>query len=427
MRLRVLLSAFAFAPNHGSEPGIGWNVATRLAQDHDVTVVCGDLSGRRHTELELAEYFRHHEPIPGLTIRYVPPSPLAKAIHWMHAVPGLWFLYYPAYRIWQRDAFAAAAVMHMKTPFDLIHQLTYGSYREPGYLWRLPVPFFWGPISGAGGDPPVRYLGLLGIAGTRFLTRRVGNFMQRRFSLRSLQAAQKASLTWVVSDDERRLIEHWGGRAEQQFDVGTSPTYELPQDRAVDEPLRLVWSGLHIPRKALPLALEALAHLAEYPAVHLDVLEEGSMTGACKRLSVRLHVDHLVTWHGRLPLPEALAVMSKGHVLLHTSLAEATSTVIMEALSRGLPVVCHDTCGMGTAIDQQCGIKVPLIDPVTSIKGFSRAIGQLATDRELYNQLSKGAIERARLLTWDNKVRRLSEAYLAACSPDLGVISSEHV
>ena len=417
MRLRVLLSAFAIAPNRGSEAGVGWNVATRLAQHHDVTVICGDLSGRRRTESELAEHFLLSGQIPGLTILYVPPSRLTQVMHWMHARPGLWFLYYAAYRIWQRDAFAAAAARHAIKPFDLAHQLTFASYREPGYLWRLPVPFFWGPIAGAG-DPPVSYQGMLGIAGARLLTRRLGNFMQRRFSPRPVQAARRASLTWVVTDDERRLIERWGGRAEQQFEVGTSPTRELPRDRAADEPLRLVWSGQHTPGKALPLALEALAHLAERPVIHLDILGEGPVTEACKRLSLRLRVDHLLTWHGRLPHAEALAIMSREHVLLHTSLAEATSTVILEALSLGLPVICHDACGMGTAVDQSCGIKVPLIDPETSIEGFSQAIEQLANDRALYGRLSKGAIERARLLTWDSKVRRFSEAYVGACSVD---------
>lgn len=415
MRLRVLLSAFAFAPNRGSEPGVGWNVATRLAQHHDVTVLCGDLSGSRSTESQLAEYFRLHAPIPGLTIQYVPPSRLARAIHWMHARPGLWFLYYPAYRIWQRDAFAAASVLHASKPFDLVHQLTYASYREPGYLWRLPVPFFWGPIGGAGGDPPISYQRMFGVAGVRFLVRRLGNSFQRRFSRSAVHAARKASLTWVSTDVERCLIEHWGGRAEQQLEVGTSPICDSPRDRPVAEPLRLVWSGLHIPRKALPLALEAVAHLAEYPDVRLDVLGEGPATEAWKRLSCRVHVDHLVTWHGRLPLSEALAVMSKGHVLLHTSLAEGTPTVIAEALSLGLPVVCHDACGMGTAINRHCGIKVPLINPETSIRGFSQAISDLASNHEMYGRLSRGAIERARHLTWDNKVQRFSEAYLAAC------------
>ena len=416
MRLRVLLSAFAFGPNRGSEPGVGWNVATRLARHHDVTVVCGDLTGRRRTESDLAEYFQCHTQIPGLTVLYVPASRLTRAMNWMHAIPGLWFLYYPAYRMWQQDAFAAAAALHTRKPFDLVHQLTFASYREPGYLWHLPVPFFWGPIGGAGGDPPVRYQRMLGIAGTRFLTRRVGNFVHRRFSLRPVQAARRATLTWVSTDRERRLIERWGGRAEQQLEVGTSLTRELPKVRAGDEVLRLVWSGQHIARKALPLALESLARLGEYPAVHLDVLGGGPMTEAWKRLSVRLHVDHLVTWHGCILLPEALAVMTKGHVLLHTSLAEGTPTVIVEALSLGLPVVCHDACGMGLAVDERSGIRVPLIDPETSIESFSDAIRRLATNRRLYEDLSQGALERAAGLTWDNKVRRFNEAYLAACS-----------
>jgi glycosyltransferase involved in cell wall biosynthesis len=397
---------------------MGWNTATRLAQFHDVTVVCcGDLGGGRDIESELAAYFRLYAPIPGLTVRYVPPSRLAQALHWMRFKPGLWFLFYPAYRLWQRDAFAAASALHASQPFHLIHQLTHSGYREPGYLWRLPVPFFWGPISGAGGDPPVSYQRLCGTAGTyKLLTRRLGNFMQRWFSVRPAQAARRASLTWVVTDDERRMIERWGGRAEQQLEVGTSLTSASPRDHAAGEPFRLIWSGWHIPRKALALSLEALAQLPECPAVHLDVLGDGPMTEACKRLAVRLHVDHLVTWYGELPLPLALAVMSKGHVLLHTSLAEATSTVVLEALSLGLPVVCHDTCGMGIAIDRHCGVKVPLINPETSIQGFAHAIAQLASDRELYSRLSKGALERARSLTWDNKVQRFSEAYLATCS-----------
>jgi glycosyltransferase involved in cell wall biosynthesis len=165
-----------------------------------------------------------------------------------------------------------------------------------------------------------------------------------------------------------------------------------------------------------PLALNALARLAQYPIAHLRVLGEGPMTKAWKRLSVHLQVDHLVTWHEGLRLSEALAVMSSGHVLLHTSLAEATSAVILEVLSLGLPVVCHDVSGMGIAIDHQCGIKVVLSDPETSIQGFAQAIVQLASNRELYHQLSKGAIERAPCLSWDAKVRRFREAYLAACS-----------
>jgi glycosyltransferase involved in cell wall biosynthesis len=102
--------------------------------------------------------------------------------------------------------------------------------------------------------------------------------------------------------------------------------------------------------------------------------------------------------------------MSKAHVLLHTSICEATSTVVLEALALGLPVICHDACGMRTAVTNQCGIRVPLRDRETSIDGFCSAIQELG-DSVVYNQLSIGALQRSYELTWDSKVARISDAY----------------
>jgi glycosyltransferase involved in cell wall biosynthesis len=59
-------------------------------------------------------------------------------------------------------------------------------------------------------------------------------------------------------------------------------------------------------------------------------------------------------------------------------------------------------------------IKVPLHDRETSIDGFCRAIQKLA-ELQFYNQLSAGALQRARELTWDSKAARISEAYLNVC------------
>jgi glycosyltransferase involved in cell wall biosynthesis len=409
-RLRVLLSSFAIAPNHGSEKGVGWNVATRLAKHHDVTVLCGDLDGSRSTEKELESYFRVHGRISGLEICYVPPSDSARAFHWMHAQPGMWFLYYTAYENWQRTAYARAMELHSHEPFDLIHQLTFATYREPGYLWRLPVPFFWGPVAGAS-SPPLR---MLNVGGTRLLLRHFGNAVQRRFSRRAASAARKASVTWVVTEDDRCLIERWGGRAEWQCEVGTSHIAAEPRARREDNLLRLIWSGIHVARKGLPLALETIARLPKGLRCHLDILGTGPMTMKCQALSRRLGLEPLVTWHGQLAQRDALAVMSKAHAFFHTSVSEGTSTVVLEALALGMPVVCHDACGMKTAVTDQCGIKIPLKNRETSIRGFCEAIERLDEPR-LYNKLANAALERAKALTWDSKAASISEAYMRHC------------
>lgn len=405
-RLRVLLSAFAISPNQGSEAGVGWNVAIRLAKYHDVTVLCGDLSAGRRTEFELQSYFETRGPVEGLNVCYVPPSRFARAINWLHGRPGMWYLYYTAYRNWQKDAYARAAILHSQAPFDLTHQLTFASFREPGYIWRLPVPFVWGPIGGASSPP----LAMASIGGGKLVVRLLVNTFQRKFASRSAVAARKATTTWIATLDDQRVIEKWGGRAEYQCEVGAPEISPAPKVRKIDDPLRLVWSGLHIPRKALPLALKALARLTRKDNVYLDILGSGPETAKCKALARQLNIGDMLRWHSRLPQSVALKVMADGHALLLSSISEGTPMVLVEALALGMPVICHDACGMKTAVTERCGIKVPLVDAETSISGFCNAIERLL-EATLYNQLAVGALLQAHELTWDRKVEKMCEAY----------------
>jgi len=39
--MRILISAYYCSPYRGGESAVGWQVATELANHHDVTVVCG--------------------------------------------------------------------------------------------------------------------------------------------------------------------------------------------------------------------------------------------------------------------------------------------------------------------------------------------------------------------------------------------------
>jgi N-acetylglucosaminyldiphosphoundecaprenol N-acetyl-beta-D-mannosaminyltransferase len=173
---------------------------------------------------------------------------------------------------------------------------------------------------------------------------------------------------------------------------------------------------MHIERKAMPLVLEAVARLKGKAPVELHILGCGPETEKCRATAARTGIGSTVIWHGHVPHSEALGIMAEGHAFIHSSLLEAASTVVLEALSLGLPVICHDICGMAHAVTAECGIKIPLRNPETSVSGFARAIEEIANDSQLYDRLSFGAIERARELTWDRKVERFSEAYVAAAS-----------
>jgi len=63
------------------------------------------------------------------------------------------------------------------------------------------------------------------------------------------------------------------------------------------------------------------------------------------------------------------------------------------------------------AVDETCGIKVPMRNPETSVAGFRDAILRLWSEPGLLPRLSEGALNRARELSWENKVKQVAAAY----------------
>jgi len=411
-RLRVLISAFSFSPSRGSEGAVGWNIATLLARDFDVTVLTGDLKAGEPYRKELEEYALANGYPPGISVRHVRPTNLIKTIEKLHHLPGQWWLYYHAYRLWQLEAYRVASRLHDDSPFALCHQLTFIGYREPGYLWKLGIPFFWGPIAGADTMPPAFYRMFSLREIFRPLSRDLLNHIQKRTSVRARRAARTASKIWVVSESDKMMVKRWGCESDLLLETGAAnPGDIMPKELAAGATLKMVWSGLMVSRKAFPLMIEALARATHALPWQLDVLGDGPLREQWTSLANNLGLHSHLNWHGNLPRSAAMEVMNSCHVLVHTGLREGTPHVVIEALSLGLPVICHDACGMGVAVNSTCGIKIPLLDPETSIKGFASAILQMRDQPGLLARFSAGALERARQLGWTGIAAQIANAY----------------
>jgi len=136
-RPRLLMSAYACRPNHGSEPGVGWNRALQAAQDFDTWVITEDATSGS----AIRTYLREHSPIPGLEFVFIPKSP------WINPLAyrlGLYHAPMALLRWWPLDAlffYRLARRLHAELRFDLVQQVNFQTYREPGYLWKLGIPF----------------------------------------------------------------------------------------------------------------------------------------------------------------------------------------------------------------------------------------------------------------------------------------------
>ena len=92
-------------------------------------------------------------------------------------------------------------------------------------------------------------------------------------------------------------------------------------------------------------------------------------------------------------------------------MSEDTSTVVLEAISNRLPVLCFDACGFGAVIDETVGQKIPLTHPEQSVKDFAERLDYFYIHREKLEELSKNCESKQIELSWEKKIEKTLDLY----------------
>jgi glycosyltransferase involved in cell wall biosynthesis/peptidoglycan/xylan/chitin deacetylase (PgdA/CDA1 family) len=314
--------------------------------------------------------------------------------------------------LWHRQAFRAARALHERVRFDLVHQLTWCGYREPGYLWRLGVPFVWGPVGGTQ-NYPWRFLASAGWRGAAHEgLRSVLNWLQLRISPRVRQATWRAAALLAANSTNQADFARVHGRAPAvMLDSGVTEVTHAPRSRSPDTPLRLLWSGNLATHKALGLLLKALALVPGAVRYEVRVLGRGPCERRWRALARRLNVDRHVRWMGRLEHTEALRQYSWADVLVFTSLRDTSGTVVLEALAAGVPVICLDHQGAHDVVTDLSGVRIPVTTEREVLRRLADAIVRIATDLDAWRRLSVGARDRAKEYLWNRQGERMAAVY----------------
>lgn len=409
----VLVSAYACNPFMGSEEGVGWDWVRAISRCAGAVVITA-AHHRKDIEKALSEGSPFHYPV---TFSYVPHRP------WHYRPTAGWrfverSLLKPAmniaYQLWLRDAYALACRWCRRMDFRLLHQLTYVGFRFPGYLWKIPKPLVWGPVGGLE-NTPLSFGTALGVYGWLFFAARNGvNHLQKRFLPGPRRLLGREAIRVIAATSGiRRELRRWYGAESAVICEITAP--EIPErpvvQRQADEPLRLSWSGNHEPGKALPLLLCALERLPAGLEWHLDILGDGPSGKAWKRRCEKLGLENGCTWHGRCKREAAMEIVGRSHLFVITSLKDLTSTVLLEALSLGVPVVCPDHCGFTDGVDPSCGIRIKVRHPAQFAADLTRAIKRVAADEPFRRRLAKGCLERVRHYRLEEKAKAICEMY----------------
>ncbi len=407
--LSILINAYACSPNMGSEPGMAWNWCVNLAKDCELHIITeGEFRDKIEAVLPtLAQGKNMH-------FYYNPVSDEIRKMCWNQ---GDW-RFYKYYREWQWKTYTMAKEIIRQHHIDIVHQLNMIGFREPGYLWKIEdKPFVWGPIGGLK-QFPSSYLEGAGIKMKLFnRVKNIINIYQIKHDKRVDQALKKADLLISSIPDSYNVIKKYKGLNSIIIpETGCfidDNSIKRNKEEKVDDDFRLLWVGKFDFRKQLNIALATMSKLKDKSNIKLIICGSGSdnQISYYKQMAINLGIEDNVVWKGNIENSKVKEEMRKSDIFFFTSVSEDTSTVVLEAVSCGLPVLCFDTCGMGYVINESVGQKIPLTNPRQSADDFAEKINYLYNNREFLQKLSDGCKQRQKELSWDNKAKQMVELY----------------
>lgn len=400
-RGRVLQVSFACDPVSSMESRLGWYRAVMASQQFDTTVIC-DAHNRPQVEAFIAE-----EAKPaGLDVRFISSVDTTARFY---ETPGI---NYGRYHRWHQRVFQVVSELHREQPFDLTHQIGLCGFREPGYLWKLDVPFVWGPVGGTQ-NLPKRYLAMLGpTAAVTEFTRRLINHTHIHYRQRVAAAARRAVKVFAANlTAQEDFKKAHGVDLELQLETGIAevPDYQ-PRVRKPGEPLRILWAGRFRHWKGLPLLLRAVASIGDEIPLEIRLMGDED-SSVYRRSADRLGLTPRTTWLGWPNYREQLQQYQWADVFAFTSLRDTSGTGLLEALSRGCPIVGMNHQGAADIMDESCAVPISVKNPKQSIAEFRHALIDLFNDSDKLERLSAGAHRRAQDYCWERLTMRMNGLY----------------
>ncbi|MEI6337783.1 MAG: glycosyltransferase family 4 protein [Verrucomicrobiota bacterium] len=389
MSVKLLLSAIACDPFGGSEGIYGWNIVSTLATEFDCHVIT-HTSNRESLETAQARgmipqglAFRYH----GKLAPYHENRLVARLQSWTR------------YQTFSRELLPLAIQWHKEVNFDVAQHLTYTTWRVASPLWRLGIPFIWGPISGTELFPRQCYSSLSLHSKLFELLRAAQSALAKR-NPKIRECARHASAILVPHQQAKSYLSEF---VKGSTTVDFCHNFIFPDARLKDleQPVRSPQPKLPLTafaagnlegRKGVAISLHALA-MARDRGVKISyrVTSSGPELNHLKKLARKLALSDQVILGEQFPPGEYARALGKFDLCLLPSLRDGAGLSIMEAMLAGCVPIVADWCGPAEYVNSENGFKVEVTDPMTMARAISDILCNLDSDRARLCRLGNAA------------------------------------
>lgn len=369
--MKILVCGYACDPFGGSEPGVGWTAVTRIAKLHEVCVLT-DFHNQKGWERGFAEGV-----VPAnVKVRFLRDKSacsenrlIAHLQSWLN------------YRDFTKRVLAAAREWHAEENFDLCHQVTIAGWRMPSPLWKLPIPFVWGPIGGAGYIPPA-FRKMLSPSARLFERARDLNSWWAARSQAFRDCIRETSIIFAANEETEIFLQPFRGNRPMvrlpivSISFEKAAAFKRPADMDMSRgPLRLFAGGNMEGRKGVSLALRALAKAgARGLDYRYTIAGGGPEIPSLRKLVDELGIMANVDFHQGFRGADYIAALQNHHVYFLPSFRESTPVTLLEAYLAGCYPVVADTSAQGEIVRLAGGTAVPLTDIEGLVDGLADAL-----------------------------------------------------
>ena len=394
MKPPILMIAYACNPEGGGEHWLGWGWAEQAAKNYSVHLI---------TTPNARAQVEKHAPRHGISPHFIGvPGGVRKISDWLGGA-GSWLRKI----VWQYRVARLARTLQREHQFALVHQTTFHTFRVPFLAATLGLPSVWGPVAGGEFTPPGfgRYLGPAKFeeAARKFINKLWLGVPAIRASLcraSTILVSNRTTLNFLPARVRGKCVVVAPNALRPEDEYLRPP---VPKPRPPGAPLRLLYVGNCVHTRALPIVFDALltSGLRDYK---LTIVGDGPALARWKWLVTEKHLSANVEFTGLVTRDKLPGIFANADALVFPALRDSGGSALLEAMSKGLPVICLDWGGPGEMVDDQSSVKIPVTTPEQAVAAFAAAFVRLSREPEFGPALALRAYHRAQaMFSWEAK------------------------
>ena len=360
--MRVLIAAIACQPKGGSEGYVGWSCVNAISIDHEVHVITSGVF-QKEIEKELATHPRRSKisfSFTGEAFRWHENRLIARAQSWMQ------------YGRWVKEASEIARTVCEERHFDVLHHITYATWRMGTPLAGLSRPLIFGPVGG-GERFPLSFLNMLSpLSGLFEILRSASGWLAKK-SKRVKQSISTSALLLANNRETKELFLSLGGleakieiMSQSFLSAERMKQLKCAQPKSNSQEKLTIFAGGNLEgRKGVAIVLRALSILSQWKIPYeFTYGGKGPELRHLIQLARKLHLrDSNVRLGQVLTQENYFCELKRAHIYLLPSLREGAPVTMMEAMAASCVPVVGKCGGAAMLVNEDCGILIPITSP----------------------------------------------------------------